>query len=100
MPEHDNVMSLKTLAEGLQQTVLRVNDTKEPIFVAIKGRPGVAIVDLDEYRELIRLADIGLMVELNEEVKCEEAEGTLVPWSVVIQELMEIIEEQKRLEDG
>jgi PHD/YefM family antitoxin component YafN of YafNO toxin-antitoxin module len=57
MSEHDNIMSLKTLADGLQQTVLHVNDTKEPVFVAVKGRPGVAIVDLDGYRELIRLAD-------------------------------------------
>jgi hypothetical protein len=64
------------------------------------GQGGVAILDLDEYREMERLAQRGLIAELAEQVAHDEAEDALVPWEVVEQDLRQIVEERRRKESG
>jgi len=100
MVERDDVISLHKLGGRLSETIKRVNHTKQPVYVAIKGQPGVAIVDLDEYRELVRLAEKGLGGELAAEIERDEAAGALVPWEVVNEELKDKIERWKREEDA
>ena len=95
-----DVLSLKQLEGCLPQTIERVNNTKQPTYVAVRGRPGVAIVDLEEYREMERLAQLGLIAELAEQVAHDEAEGALAPWEVVEQDLRQIVEERRRKENG
>ena len=84
MPEENPTMSLSDLEMCLAQTVARVNRTKEPAFVAVGDGAGVAIVDLKEYIELERLADLGTLIEANGELERDIAEGALVPWEGVM----------------
>ena len=100
MAKQDNIISLGTLETCLRQTILRVSRTKVPMFVAVRGEPGVAIIDMNEYRELERLAEIGLMLERQKEIERDEAEGALVPWEVINEEWKSKVEAWKREEDG
>jgi len=100
MAKQDNIISLGTLETCLRQTILRVGQTKVPMFVAVRGEPGAAIIDMNEYRELERLADIGLIVERQKEIERDETEGALVPWEVINEEWKRKVEARKRKEDG
>lgn len=100
MAKDDNIISLGVLETCVRQTISRVNQTRVPVFVAVRGAPGVAILDMNEYRELERLADIGLMVELEREIARDEAEGALVPWEVANDEWKRKIDAWKREGDG
>jgi hypothetical protein len=100
MAKEPKIISLGALETCVRQTISRVNQTRVPVFVAVRGEPGVAILDMNEYRELERLADIGLMVELQSQIARDEAEGALVPWEIVNDEWKRKIEAWKREEDG
>ena len=45
MADIKQLESLSDLKQDLANTILRVNQTKEPVFVAVPGQPGVAIID-------------------------------------------------------
>jgi len=100
MAKPDNIISLGTLESCVKQTISRVNRTKAPMFVAVRGEPGAAIVDMGEYRELERLADIGLIVERQKEIERDEAEEALVPWEVINEEWKGKVKAWKREGDG
>lgn len=98
--QRDDIISLKQLESCLRQTIARVNETKQPTYIAVGGHAGVAILDLDEYREMERLAQRGLIAELADQVAHDEAEGALAPWEVVEEDLRQIVEERRRKEIG
>lgn len=98
--QREDIISLEQLEICLRQTIAGVNDTKQPAYVAVHGQGGAAILDLDEYREMERLAQRGLIAEFAEQVAHDEAEGALVPWDVVEQDLRQIVEERRRKESG
>ena len=98
--KRNDIMSLKQLESCLRQTITRVNATNQPTYVAVRGQPGVAIVDLDEYREMERLAERGLIAEIAEQVAHDEAEGALSPVEAVERDLRQIMQERKRRENG
>lgn len=97
---HHDIVNVPTLERCLRQTLARVNETKLPVYVAIKGQPGVAMVDMDEYRELRRLAEIGFAVEAHEEIERNIAEGTVISWDELSKEWEADIERWKREELG
>lgn len=99
-PKRDDIISLKKLREHLEETLARVSDTKDPMYTWVPGHGRIAIVDLEEFSELRRLADKGLITELVAEAERLTRDGDSVPWSVVNEELKRKIEEWKREEDG
>ena len=98
--QRDDIITLKELENCLRPTIARVNKTRQPTYVAVHGQRGVAILDLEEYREMARLAQRGLIAELAEQISCDEAEGALVTWEVVDQDLRQLVEERGRKEHG
>lgn len=105
-PKRDDIISLKKLREHLEEMLARVNDSKDPMYTWVPGHGGIAIVDLEEFAELRRLADKGLIAEIVEVAERADAEGGGVPWRVVKEEWergdeeWEREEEQKRREHG
>jgi len=99
-PKRDDIISLKKLREHLEETLARVNDTKDPMYTWVPGHGGIAIVDLEEFAELRRLADKGLIAEIVEEAERSDREGDSVPWDVVSNEMKREIEQWKREENG
>ena len=100
MAKRDNILSLSELERCLSSTISRVIESKDTMFVAAGGRKGVAIVDIEEYNELVRLADKGFIVDIVEEAERSDAAGDSVPWEVVRDELDQMIEERERREHG
>ena len=100
MPERDDIISMKKLHERLEETLARVTHTKQPMYVYVPEHRGVAIVELEEYRELERLAEKGLIAEVVEEAVRTDAAGDAVSWEVINEELKRDIEERKRGEKG
>jgi len=105
-PKRDDIISLKKLREHLEETLARVNDTKDPMYTWVPGHGGIALVDLEGFAELRCLADKGLIAEIVEEAERSDREGDSVPWSVVKENWeredaeWEREEEQKRREHG
>ena len=100
MVKRDDIISLGELERGVSSTVARVIETKDTMFVAAGGRTGVAIVDIEEYNELVRLADKGFIVDIVEVAEASDAAGDSVPWEVARQEWEADIERWKQEEDG
>lgn len=100
MLRREDLISLSQLQDCLGKTIAQVNDTREPVYVLRHGRPVAAIVDLDEYRELVRLAEKGLMAELAAEVEDEESRGPLASWDELHARLKLRTEQWKREEHG
>jgi hypothetical protein len=100
MAESDGTLSISELQRSLSATLLRVTGTSEPVFVAVGERAGVAIVDLDTYRELLELADRGLTAEIVARAAQADASGDTVSGSDVKDEWQRDIERWKHEANG
>lgn len=100
MPNHNQTINLSEFEACVSQTVASVTDTKDPVFIALGDGTGVAIVDLKEYIELERLADLGALIEAHEGAQRDVAEGALVPWSAINEDWKRKDKDWKRKGDG
>lgn len=82
-PKRDDCISMKRLREHLDEIIERVLDTKQPMYVWHPRRAGIAILELEEYNELVRLAEKGLIAEIVAEAERSDREGDSVPWEVI-----------------
>ena len=96
----EHLISVSELQDCLGKTLALVNETGEPVYVLRHGRPVAAIVDLPGYRELLRLADKGLVAELGQEIERDTTEGALTPWEAARAGLRQRIDNWKPEEGG
>jgi hypothetical protein len=96
MAESSCLLSLSELQDALAPTLLRVAGTNESVFVSVGDQAGVAIVDIEVYRELLTLADRGLTAEIVTRAAEADATGDSVSWAEMQAEWQQDIARWKR----
>jgi hypothetical protein len=100
MDEQTSVIRLTALDPSTSKMVKRATKMREPVWVTDEGRVIAAVIDVESYNELVRLAEKGLIPELVAEAERSDAEGDARSWDEVQQEILEAIEQRARVSDG